>query len=143
MIRRPPRSTLFPYTTLFRSGAHFLGQAEHTLADDVLLDLGGARVDRPRARPQERGRPRAGLAGGRVDLLELLACRDELAPRPEDLERRLVVALLELRVREFGDRRRRAGRLAAVERREHAKPRVALDLEVGVDLPDLGADDGV
>src|SRR3712207_8559840 len=25
MIRRPPRSTLFPYTTLFRSGCH-LGQ---------------------------------------------------------------------------------------------------------------------
>src|SRR3712207_7820058 len=23
MIRRPPRSTLFPYTTLFRSGEHF------------------------------------------------------------------------------------------------------------------------
>src|SRR3712207_7632315 len=23
MIRRPPRSTLFPYTTLFRSSAHF------------------------------------------------------------------------------------------------------------------------
>src|SRR3712207_8852091 len=31
MIRRPPRSTLFPYTTLFRSGA----------ADDV-LDVGVA-----------------------------------------------------------------------------------------------------
>src|SRR3712207_7676746 len=32
MIRRPPRSTLFPYTTLFRSGhetgyGHFLGYA--------------------------------------------------------------------------------------------------------------------
>src|SRR5258708_19504203 len=25
MIRRPPRSTLFPYTTLFRSGRHFVG----------------------------------------------------------------------------------------------------------------------
>src|SRR2546426_9132505 len=25
MIRRPPRSTLFPYTTLFRSGYHFVG----------------------------------------------------------------------------------------------------------------------
>src|SRR5260370_14458959 len=25
MIRRPPRSTLFPYTTLFRSAFHFLG----------------------------------------------------------------------------------------------------------------------
>src|SRR2546428_4505129 len=24
MIRRPPRSTLFPYTTLFRSGASFV-----------------------------------------------------------------------------------------------------------------------
>src|SRR5687768_18615707 len=27
MIRRPPRSTLFPYTTLFRSRAGGLGQA--------------------------------------------------------------------------------------------------------------------
>src|SRR5437870_10787505 len=26
MIRRPPRSTLFPYTTLFRSDDHTLGQ---------------------------------------------------------------------------------------------------------------------
>src|SRR3989441_3763698 len=26
MIRRPPRSTLFPYTTLFRSSADFYGQ---------------------------------------------------------------------------------------------------------------------
>src|SRR5947208_10563001 len=25
MIRRPPRSTLFPYTTLFRSRSHFAG----------------------------------------------------------------------------------------------------------------------
>src|SRR5207249_2304516 len=121
-------------------GAHFLGQAEHAFADDVLLDLGGARVDGSRARPQERGRPRAGLARGRVDLLELLARRHELAPRPQDLERQLVVALLELRVRELGDRRRRAGGLAAVQRGEHAQPRVALDLELGVDLSQLGAD---
>src|SRR3989442_11973992 len=26
MIRRPPRSTLFPYTTLFRSAGHVLGR---------------------------------------------------------------------------------------------------------------------
>src|SRR5438874_10390466 len=36
MIRRPPRSTLFPYTTLFRSGYGFLSEradsAEATLA---------------------------------------------------------------------------------------------------------------
>src|SRR3712207_7248829 len=29
MIRRPPRSTLFPYTTLFRSAAAFRQQARH------------------------------------------------------------------------------------------------------------------
>src|SRR2546427_7306517 len=31
MIRRPPRSTLFPYTTLFRSAGHALAQIEHTV----------------------------------------------------------------------------------------------------------------
>src|SRR5258705_9858873 len=31
MIRRPPRSTLFPYTTLFRSLAHFQGALEHAV----------------------------------------------------------------------------------------------------------------
>src|SRR3989442_2954638 len=30
MIRRPPRSTLFPYTTLFRSGSAPRGQASGT-----------------------------------------------------------------------------------------------------------------
>src|SRR3989475_10072437 len=28
MIRRPPRSTLFPYTTLFRSARSMMGEAE-------------------------------------------------------------------------------------------------------------------
>src|SRR5260370_16434169 len=37
MIRRPPRSTLFPYTTLFRSRHH---------------EIGGGRVGRPRAWPE-------------------------------------------------------------------------------------------
>src|SRR2546425_8508619 len=31
MIRRPPRSTLFPYTTLFRSLRRFLHRADHIL----------------------------------------------------------------------------------------------------------------
>ena len=33
MIRRPPRSTLFPSTTLFRSGERTLEQVVDTLAD--------------------------------------------------------------------------------------------------------------
>src|SRR2546429_7352396 len=32
MIRRPPRSTLFPYTTLFRSQAHAVLAGRYTLA---------------------------------------------------------------------------------------------------------------
>src|ERR1035441_10820213 len=39
MIRRPPRSTLFPYTTLFRSFVFVLGEierhAQHRTAVDV------------------------------------------------------------------------------------------------------------
>src|SRR3712207_7187656 len=34
MIRQPPRSTLFPYTTLFRSLTHAEGEAAHPLAGD-------------------------------------------------------------------------------------------------------------
>src|SRR5256885_11617995 len=40
MIRRPPRSTLFPYTTLFRSG--------HRVRGCVLVDRDGARGGIPR-----------------------------------------------------------------------------------------------
>src|SRR5438477_7233601 len=37
MIRRPPRSTLFPYTTLFRSGRHDGGY--YTVKDCVTIDV--------------------------------------------------------------------------------------------------------
>src|SRR5690349_25010948 len=53
MIRRPPRSTLFPYTTLFRSGGRVAGQGDRaafssTVADDVPRDR--------RHEPADRGR---------------------------------------------------------------------------------------
>src|SRR3712207_7092455 len=41
MIRRPPRSTLFPYTTLFRS-ADAVATGD---ADDVLLEALGVKVE--------------------------------------------------------------------------------------------------
>src|SRR3712207_6867246 len=70
MIRRPPRSTLFPYTTLFRS-AGWLTVVRFGIAAPLLLlaarpaqvrraltpgvaGAGGARL-RPRHRPAERG----------------------------------------------------------------------------------------
>src|SRR3712207_7861783 len=39
MIRRPPRSTLFPYTTLFRSQALDLGPGQHQAALQGVKDL--------------------------------------------------------------------------------------------------------
>src|SRR2546430_5661047 len=45
MIRRPPRSTLFPYTTLFRSAVSVLGILEQLLDADPaavpVLDVSG------------------------------------------------------------------------------------------------------
>src|SRR3712207_8975542 len=39
MIRRPPRSTLFPYTTLFRSGQlHLVAHRERPALAGVLLE---------------------------------------------------------------------------------------------------------
>src|SRR5689334_24744185 len=51
MIRRPPRSTLFPYTTLFRSREH--GGGEHVEAVDGVL-LEGLVRERGRVLPGER-----------------------------------------------------------------------------------------
>src|SRR2546430_6066156 len=40
MIRRPPRSTLFPYTTLFRSGGRGAGRIQHA---ELVGGSGGGR----------------------------------------------------------------------------------------------------
>src|SRR3712207_9560667 len=59
MIRRPPRSTLFPYTTLFRSAAGALLQQVGGLADER-VDAGvvgqhvrGEHLQRQRDRSEE------------------------------------------------------------------------------------------
>src|SRR2546426_5843245 len=44
MIRRPPRSTLFPYTTLFRSGLGTRSQRGAVLADDHRGDALGQQL---------------------------------------------------------------------------------------------------
>src|SRR2546426_7597902 len=65
MIRRPPRSTLFPYTTLFRSARGALAGARRARAGPP----GHARDDAAaRRRDEGRGPARGGAphAGGRV-----------------------------------------------------------------------------
>src|SRR5688572_31335408 len=44
MIRRPPRSTLFPYTTLFRSAGVVRGRAKEIAFD--LVDVGKGKTGR-------------------------------------------------------------------------------------------------
>src|SRR2546425_6532689 len=92
MIRRPPRSTLFPYTTLFRSlleKAVELGQVVHRLrlnplrprvhlaveAADLRLDILGPGVQR-RA-DAERGRQADAVTGRVQSLVHPLQDLDE------------------------------------------------------------------
>src|SRR3712207_8591848 len=64
MIRRPPRSTLFPYTTLFRS---WEGDVEPTqrLVDVVEAETGGLR-------PDERAAAELLALSGPLDLTDLV-----------------------------------------------------------------------
>src|SRR3712207_2264536 len=59
MIRRPPRSTLFPYTTLFRSGDAALRQAGGGAAGE-LDDVLAAGVHGEQHVPASAGRPHGG-----------------------------------------------------------------------------------
>src|SRR5437588_9165428 len=71
MVRRPPRSTLFPYTTLFRSGS------DPKLVDNVASELASQmkRIpiisnvvsDTSLDRPELRVQPRADLAARRSE----------------------------------------------------------------------------
>src|SRR3712207_8262258 len=63
MIRRPPQSTLFPYTTLFRSG-----EGDDEAAE--VVGLGRARLPRPQVAVRAAGSPGGARAGGREDHLE-------------------------------------------------------------------------
>src|SRR3712207_7746986 len=53
MIRRPPRSTLFPYTTLFRSGVPHRGDAQGEGPAQVVQRLVEAVAERRLQRPHQ------------------------------------------------------------------------------------------
>src|SRR5258707_9445906 len=80
MIRRPPRSTLFPYTTLFRSAGAGAGRAA---LPDHLLRLpgpGGRVLPRPRAlarqrRPADRRVRRSEEHTSELQSRQYLVCR--------------------------------------------------------------------
>src|SRR5688572_32741992 len=65
MIRRPPRSTLFPYTTLFRSAAHV-----HTRRAALVRP-----EQRAHGHRRDRGRPRSEEHTSELQSQSNLVCR--------------------------------------------------------------------
>src|SRR3712207_6943459 len=88
MIRRPPRSTLFPYTTLFRSWHHIPGREEYARKLAAALPPGGvvAIVDytlesedgppkEERIAPEEVARERSEEHTSELQSRQYLVCR--------------------------------------------------------------------
>src|SRR5215475_15069949 len=94
MIRRPPRSTLFPYTTLFRSRtwvlvAEAFADPPKVIYDDRLYEVGArAILDFVRASsPQVHGLAVVGHNPGLRDLAELLIASGDIETRQRLLEK--------------------------------------------------------
>src|SRR2546422_10263666 len=99
MIRRPPRSTLFPYTTLFRSRTAPRGRRLGVLPDRRPARGGGSRTGSGRARLDVDRPARGGARAGH----RRRPARDRRAPLP-------------LSVRPRGDRGGRAARPSGARR---------------------------
>src|SRR3972149_63705 len=79
MIRRPPRSPLFPYTTLFRSRAALNGDPrppQFFSGSTLLTNRKGRRTDAPYFR---RGRRDKGAQGAPIDQADPFAVRPSAA----------------------------------------------------------------
>src|SRR5258705_4305358 len=78
MIRRPPRSTLFPYTTLFRSTAAegdaaftanlLAGAVDADHGETATLSVANVRYSAERRAPSRTAPPGVSLAGATVNL---------------------------------------------------------------------------
>src|SRR2546426_12315255 len=111
MIRRPPRSTLFPYTTLFRSGLEDvlrLRPRQHALLPPAGRGILAAGTRAARSGPNLRAD--RGRAPDRV-----LRRRDRVRAAPPDRRRQAARSVLAEALRVVG-RGLAAGRLRRVER---------------------------
>src|SRR5437588_1410886 len=77
MLRRPPRSTLFPYTTLFRSDAgKHPGRLRHEPGQAKPHAISRRPLDRPAFRPSNMGSQRP-IEGTPADCVRLGLARSE------------------------------------------------------------------
>src|SRR3712207_8640399 len=74
MIRRPPRSTLFPYTTLFRSVRAVLPLGTDAFAGRDGGDAGGAEVGPDHARSGETDRKSTRLNSSHANISYAVFC---------------------------------------------------------------------
>src|SRR5687768_17816668 len=81
MIRRPPRSTLFPYTTLFRSAVGVVGPDGHALTPLVEPRERLAAAEQRLVGPQSQA--------GREVALQILGCPDRSEEHTSELQSRL------------------------------------------------------
>src|SRR6266496_2847742 len=99
LVRRPPRSTLFPYTTLFRSPLEaaiaerlgdllVLDNCEHVVAS-VATFAARLLTDRPELRVLATSRERLGVDGERLVAVEPLAARTDAVTLFRDRARAL------------------------------------------------------
>src|SRR3712207_8728063 len=93
MIRRPPRSTLFPYTTLFRSRVDpaGIGQRHSATGAEALLERVRQRASRARERPRHvvtrlRARPRSEEHTSELQSRQYLVCRLLLEKHHHDID---------------------------------------------------------
>src|SRR5256885_3911462 len=77
MIRRPPRSTLFPYTTLFRS----LHGVEHLMLDGERIGTGLGKNQKRHAGPAVHERGRAVVGCSNLDPADVAQPRDRKSTR--------------------------------------------------------------
>src|SRR5438309_9730155 len=132
VARRSSCSSLKPKSTRALS----LRQAEHALADDVLLDLRGPALDRVGARAQERVLPEPVLD-------RPVAALHELRVGALDLHRELLESLVGLHPAHLPGRRLRTGHLTLEEPRDRPGARILQALGVDPELRDLLAHDRV
>src|SRR3989442_11841068 len=87
MIRRPPRSTLFPYTTLFRSSCGIELPPSHFGHGDVALEP----IDSRAFRPVADQRSSVGQLHDRHDFVITRYLRDHLDPGKAGQIRKIVL----------------------------------------------------
>src|SRR2546425_5247234 len=84
MIRRPPRSTLFPYTTLFRSLVHHGGRVHGDLASHHPVRVRAGLLGGHAVEPVERKRSEEHTS--ELQSLAYLVCRLLLEKKKKDKE---------------------------------------------------------